>query len=250
MTYLITFCSIAILSLLVVSIANQREEKMRSRRIRLHKLKMRVDELESLLVQVSPLLESSDVMVQLCEEIQDMYHAMQSLDPSLSYLSAAIASAEARTHELVGSQLPRPARLMESDARIALAQKHLTEVARTIRHRQAHGKISLEEMQVYLRELSYQHLMVDVISMVGQGHRAAARSNPISAQAFYKKARHLLIQSTHPDPRRLEFIREVAAILDGSSKAINTTLMPESFMNPDRQQEADQLDDLLDRDTV
>lgn len=250
MTYLIIFCSIAILSLLVVSIANQREEKMRSRRIRLHKLKMRVDELESLLVQVGPLIESSDVLVQLSEEIVDMYQAMQALDDSLSYLPAAIASAEARNQQLMGSQLPRPARLMESDARIALAQKHLTEAARIIRHRQAHGKISLEEMQVYLRELSYQHLMVDVISMVAQGHKATNRSNPLSAQAFYKKARHLLIQSTHSDPRRHEFIREVAAILDGKAKSISPALMPETFMNPDRQQEADQLDDMLDRDSV
>ena len=179
MAYLIIFCSIALLSLLVVSIANQREERLRSRRIRLHKLKMRVDELEALLLQVAPLVESPDILAQINDEIIDMYQAMLELDSSLPYLDSALDSARERAPQLANRQT-RPNRLMETDVKIAMAQKQLTEAAKVVRHRQTHNKISLDEMQAFLKELAYQHLMVDVISMIGQGHKATNKSNLFS----------------------------------------------------------------------
>lgn len=235
MTSLIIFCTIAVLSLLVVSIANQREERQRSRRIRMHKLKLRVDELESLLINLSNLQENQDVLIQINDEITDMYRVMIQLDSSQSYLETGLKTAEQRNASFSEPYKNPPKRLLESDAKIALAQKHLTEAAKVIRHRQAHAKISIEEMQIYIKELSYQHLMVDVISMIGQGHKAANKSNPLSAQAFYKKARQMLIQSTHSDPRRRQMIKEVAELLDGKRNSISKTLMPETFLNPDYQ---------------
>lgn len=248
MAYLIIFCSIALLSLLVVSIANQREERLRSRRIRLHKLKLRVDELESLLLQVSALVESPDILTQINDEIIDMYQMMIELDSSLPYLEAALNTAESRNLELAERQA-LPNRMMESDAKIAMAQKHLTEAAKVIRHRQSHNKITLEEMQAFLKELSYQHLMVDVISMVGQGHKATNKSNLFSAQAYYKKARQMLVQSTHSDPRRHEMSRQLVEIIEGNRQTISQALMPETQFNPDRQASADEpiLDDILSR---
>lgn len=249
MAYLIIFCSIALLSLLVVSIANQREEKLRSRRIRLHKLKLRVDELESLLLQVSPLVENPDILSQINDEIIDMYKMMIELDSSLPYLEAALNSAEARAQQIAERQT-RTHRIMESDVKIAMAQKQLTEAAKVIRHRQSHNKITLEEMQAFLKELSYQHLMVDVVSMVAQGHKAINKSNLFSAQAYYKKARQMLVQSTHSDPRRHEMSRQLVDIIEGNRQAINETLMPESMYNPDKQANTAEpmLDDMLSDD--
>lgn len=248
MTSLIIFCAIAILSLLVVSIANQREERLRSRRIRLRKLKMRVDELETLLIHLTHLLENPDILIQINDEIVDMYQAMIDLDPNLPYLEAGLNTAQQRGSHLAGNLPLKPKRLLESDVKIALAQKHLTEAAKVIRHRQAHAKISMEEMQLFVRELSYQHLMVDAISMIGQGHKALNKSNPLSAHAYYKKARQLLIQSTHSDSRRHQMIKELADILEGRRASISETLMPETYLNPDLQsQKTDQLlDDLLE----
>jgi hypothetical protein len=249
LTSLIIFCAIAMLSLLVVSIANQREERLRSRRIRLKKLKMRVDELETLLIHLTHLLENPDILIQINDEIVDMYQAMIDLDPSLPYLEAGLTTAQQRGGHLGANQPLAPKRLLESDVKIVLAQKHLTEAAKVIRHRQAHAKISMEEMQVFVRELSYQHLMVDAISMIGQGHKAMNRSNPLSAHAYYKKARQLLIQSTHSDERRRQMSKELAEILDGKRTSISQTLMPETYLNPDIQsQRTDQLlDDMLDK---
>ncbi|MDN3639562.1 hypothetical protein QWY82_12215 [Simiduia curdlanivorans] len=244
MTSLIIFCTIAVLSLLVVSIANQREERQRSRRIRMHKLKLRVDELEALLLNLVNLQENQDVLIQINDEIIDMYRAMMQLDSSQTYLEAGLKNAEQRNASLSEPLANPPKRLLESDAKIALAQRHLTEAAKVIRHRQAHAKISMEEMQIYVKELSYQHLMVDVISMIGQGHKATNKSNPLSAQAFYKKARQMLIQSTHSDPRRHQLIKEVAELLDGKRKSISPSLMPETFLNPDTQN--DNQNQLLD----
>ncbi len=236
------------MSLLVVSIANQREERLRSRRIRMQKLKMRVDELETLLIHLTHLLENPDVLIQINDEIVDMYQAMIDLDASLPYLEAGLNTAQQRGSQFSANQPLTPRRLLESDAKIALAQKHLTEAARVIRHRQAHAKISMEEMQLLVRELSYQHLMVDAISMIGQGHKQMNRSNPLSAQAYYKKARQHLISSTHSDPRRHQMIKELAEMLDGKRTSISATIMAETYLNPDAQdQQTDQLlDDILD----
>ncbi|UTA49381.1 hypothetical protein L1F30_07550 [Simiduia sp. 21SJ11W-1] len=248
MTSLIIFCAIAVLSLLVVSLANQRQERLRSRRIRLQKIKLRVDELETLLIHLTHLLENPDVLIQINDEIVDMYQAMIDLDSSLPYLEAGLNTAQQRASQLSTNQSLKPRRLLESDAKIALAQKHLTEAAKVIRHRQAHAKISMEEMQLFVRELSYQHLMVDVISMVGQGHKAMNKSNPLSAHAYYKKARQMLISSTHSDPRRHQMIKQVAEMLDGKRVSLSEELMPETFLNPDAPDESsDQLlDDMLD----
>ncbi|BFM11468.1 hypothetical protein R50072_16210 [Simiduia litorea] len=205
----------------------------------MHKLKLRVDELESLLIHLVNLQENQDILIQINDEITDMYRAMIQLDSSQTYLEAGLKNAEQRTASLSEPLANPPKRLLESDAKIALAQKHLTEAAKVIRHRQAHAKISMEEMQIYIKELSYQHLMVDVISMIGQGHKAANKSNPLSAQAFYKKARQMLIQSTHSDPRRHQMIKEVAELLDGKRKSISPSLMPETFLNPDSQQDSE-----------
>lgn len=249
MTSLIVFCAIAILSLVVVSLANQQEERQRSRRNRLNRLKMRVDELENLLLNVGQLLESQDILIQINEEISDMYRAMIDLDPNLPYLETGLHVAEQRGHQLMQSNPGQPRRLLESDAKIALAQKHLAEAARVIRHRHSHAKISLEELQLFMKELSFQHLMVDVISMVGQGHKATNKGNLLSAQAFYKKARQMLMLSTHSDPRRPRFIKELAGILDGQTKSISSDLMPETYLNPDQQRESNDqlLDDILDK---
>ena len=251
MTSLIIFCAIAILSLLVVSIANQREERLRSRRIRLQKLKLRVDELETLLIHLTHLLENPDILIQINDEIVDMYHAMIALDHSLPYLQTGLQTAEQRGSQLSLNQPLKPKRLLESDVKIALAQKHLTEAAKIIRHRQAHAKISMEEMQLFVKELSYQHLMVDAISMVGQGHKALNKSNPLSAHAYYKKARQLLIQATHSDRRRQQMIKELTEILESGRTSISESIMPETQLNPELQsQKSDQLlDEMLDKST-
>ena len=109
----------------------------------------------------------------------------------------------------------------------------LEEAATILRRQQATGKFSFEEMNAFLSELSWAHLMVDAISHVGQGHKALRRHDVLSAHAFYKKSQQLLMHSAHPDKRRHRFIKELSEMLANKRTAVSEDIMPETHLNPE-----------------
>lgn len=79
-------------------------------------------------------------------------------------------------------------------------------------------------MEVYLTELRWAHLMVAVMSYIGQGDKSMAISDRFSAQAFYRKAQQLLMESLQQDPRRLRLIKELSEMIDGSRSSLSRDL--------------------------
>jgi hypothetical protein len=159
---------------------------------------------------------------------------MKAADESATYLDASYQAAIARSENLADEgQVVTIDRLKGSDAQIARSQRSLEEAAGVIRKQQRSGKISLEEMNIFLSVLSWAHLMVDVISHVAQGHRAINRNDVLSGHAFYKKAQQLLMQSAHSDKRRHRMIKELAEILSNRRRALSEDLMPETRINPE-----------------
>jgi hypothetical protein len=88
-------------------------------------------------------------------------------------------------------------------------------------HLATQGKISEAELDVYLGDLHWARLMVSVMSYIGQGDKRMAISDRFSAQAFYRKGQQLLMESLHPDPRRLRLIKELGEMIDGSRETLS-----------------------------
>lgn len=231
---LIILCAIAIASLVMVSVINQRELKAKHIRQKLKQLKFKVEDLEELVINLDQLVETRTIPKVLNDEIVDIVGAMLEQDKSAHYLEATLTNARNRAEELEENGGHRDiCRLKDSDAQIARAQHCLSEAGRLLRAQHASGRITLAEMETFISELSWSHLMVDVVSHIGQGHKATNRGEILTAHAFYKKAQHSLIQSPHPDPRRHRMIKELGEILQSKRRALNLDLMPESFYNPE-----------------
>ncbi len=234
LAYLVLFCVLAMFSLVAVSIANERDRRSRLIRSKLKGLKRKVDELEELVIEVEMMVESRAIAKLINDEIIDMLHAMIKLDTSASYLHASLANAEKRGADLADESLPHTIdRMRESDSKIARGQHFLTEAGRVLKHQHAVGHISLEENNLFLSQLNWAFLMVDVISHIGQGHKAINRSDILSGHAFYKRAQQTLAQSAHSDPRRHRMIKELSEILNNRRKSLSRDLMPETQFNPD-----------------
>ena len=128
---------------------------------------------------------------------------------------------------MAGSRQIPPSFQKDSDAQIAQTQLQLNEAGKILRHLCAIGKISDTELESYLSELGWTYLMVSVASFIGQGYKFSAMHDRFSAQGFYQKAQHLLMESLHPDPRRLKMIKELSELLEGSRSALSRDLLPE-----------------------
>lgn len=231
---LIFFLFLAAGSLVTVSMINKKEKHQRIVRHRLNTMKLRVEELEELVLEIELLVETRAIPSLINEEIITMLEAMIDLDEQATYLNASLSSARSRAETLNDESEEKPIdRLKESDAQIAKARRSLEEGAKVLRQQQQKGRIDLSEMNSFIEELSWANLMVETITFVGQGHKALNRSDVLSAHAFYKKAQQVLMQTGHPDQRRHRMIKELSEMLSGMRRSISEDLMPENQFNPD-----------------
>lgn len=234
MNAIFLFLLVAGSALLIVSLINRQQMRARLITQKLSQMRRRVSELEELVAAIEPLVESLSIPRLINQDLIDLIQHMINLKPdSQAYLSSSLTTAQQQANELADEGKPREIyRLQESDAAIARNQYYLNEAAVIIRRLQAKGKIELAEMEVFIQELSWSHLMVNVISHIGQGHKALNRGDVITAYHFYRKSQSLLMESTHPDNRRHRMIKEITDILSNRTKTISIDLMPETLHNP------------------
>ena len=228
LSILIILCSIALSSLVAVSLINQRETKARMVRNKVRSLKGRLEEMESLVAKLDQVLDSRAITKLINDEIIDLANGMINLDADATYLQASLTNAQQRALDLNDEGAPREIRrLFDSDAQIARYQHVLKEAGIILRRLYARDSIDLAELETFINELAWCHLMVETVSVIGQGHKALKRSEIITAHSFYKRARQTLIQSSHNDPRRHRFIKEIGEVLRNKRKAISEDLMHE-----------------------
>ena len=103
----------------------------------------------------------------------------------------------------------------DSDAQIARAQLQINAAIEFLPLLASKGKITGSDLETFLNELRWAGLMVSVMSFVAQGERALVISDRFSGLAFFRKAQQLLMESLHPDPKRITIIRELSEIIDG-----------------------------------
>ena len=230
---LIILFGLALLSLAIVSVVNQRERRRRAIALHLNTMRRRAQRLEELAIEVDQLLESRTIPRLINDQILRLVEQMRQASPDAVYLDALQQTAQARADALADEGMPVVLdRLKESDLQIARAKNNLEDTAATLNGLRNRNVIDVEEMSEFARQLKWASLMVEALSLIGQGHKALRRSDIMSAHAFYKKAQHALMKSTHSDPRRHRMIKELSEILTGKRSAMSEDLMPESHLNP------------------
>jgi hypothetical protein len=103
----------------------------------------------------------------------------------------------------------------------------LGEAAKLLRSITAQGKITDTELEIYTSELSWAYLMVSVASFIAQGYKFSALGDRFTAQGYYQKAQTMLMESMHPDPRRVRMIKELSEVIEGSRKNLSRDLLPD-----------------------
>ena len=226
MVIIVGLLLLMMIALLVVGGINRLQQQERLRRLQQRHIRLQAEELSEVVFCLEQTVPNrliaklfNDVVITLLQNI------LRLETKNTEHIETAIQKAEAHSNMLANPKEALPTSYQkESDAQIAKAQLHLMEAINLLPQLTAQGRISEVEMEVYLTELRWAHLMVAVMSYIGQGDKSMAISDRFSAQAFYRKAQHLLMESLQQDPRRLRLIKELSEMIDGSRPSLSRDL--------------------------
>ncbi|MFC3115469.1 hypothetical protein [Cellvibrio fontiphilus] len=215
-----------IIALITVSAINRMQMRQRERRLEQRRLRIRAEELAEVVTCLAQTLPNRMITKHINDMIINLQHQMLALeDKNTELLEQAIQKTEAYSEELLSSDNRASIGYQrESDAQIAKTQHHLNDAMQLVTQLAAQGIINEAELSNYLSDLRWAHLMVAVMSYIGQGDKSMVISDRFSAQAFYRKAQHLLMESMHQDPRRLKMIKELGEIVDGARTNLSKEL--------------------------
>lgn len=226
MTLIVILFFLMLIALLSVSIINRVQQRQRERRLRQRSLRIRAEELNEVVSCLEQTLPNRLITKHINDMIAGLQQQMLDLeDKNPEHLQAAIQKTEAYSEELLNPKTRPPVSYQrESDAQIAKTQHHLNDAMHLITQLAAQGVITEVELDTYLSELRWAHLMVSVMSFIGQGDKSMVINDRFSAQAFYRKAQQHLMESMHQDPRRLKMIKELSEMIDGSRVGLSREL--------------------------
>lgn len=237
MPALILLCVIAVIALVTVSVANHRETRRKLIKLKLKKMKVRLDELEEVLTELELMLESRAIPRFVNQHIIRHIESMLQLDKEAVYLNAALENAEKRAVFLADESSTKAInRMRSSDAKIAKAKHALEEAGKILHALYARGSLDKAEQETFTHELSWAYLMVDIVSLISEGHKAAS-VNATRSHAFYNSAKNILVASKNVDPRKNVLIRQVTDIMLKRRSSLSTDLMPETEFNPDEKEQ-------------
>lgn len=226
MTLIVILVFLMLITLFGVSVIGRIQQRQRLRRLQQRRLRIQAEEL----IEVVVCLEQTLPNRAITKHINDMIIALQQQmlaleDNHPEHIEAAIQKSELYSEELINPKNRQSISYQrESDAQIAKTQLHINETMHLITQLAAQGTINEIELDAYLIELRWAHLMVSVMSYIGQGDKSMAISDRFSAQAFYRKAQQLLMESMHQDPRRLKMIKELSEMVDGGRVGLSRDL--------------------------
>ena len=231
---IILFIIIAIAALFTVSMVNASQTRKRLIKQRLSDLKRKIEEMEEIELAMESLLGSTEIPKVILEERIDILKGMLQLDKHNATLDVQLNAALEHYEELSNpSYRCQLYRIQNSDAQIARAQYQLSEAGRIVRKRQVSGHIEVTQMNSYIHDLAWANMMVQIVTLIAQGHKAANRGDILRAYAFYKKALEYAMSNAINDQRRHQLIKETSDMANGARKYVSLELMPESDFNPD-----------------
>jgi len=226
MGIIVSLAVLMLVALIGVSSINRIQQQERLRRLQQRHIRLQAEELNEVVFCLEQTVPNrliaklfNDVVISLLQNI------LRLETKSTGHIETAIQKAEAHSDMLANpKEAVRTTYQRDSDAQIAKAQLHIMEAINLLPQLTAQGRITEIEMDVYLTELRWAHLMVAVMSYIGQGEKSMAISDRFSAQAFYRKAQQLLMESLQQDPRRLKLIKELSEMIDGSRTTLSREL--------------------------
>lgn len=211
---------------MAVSIINRIQLRQRERRLQQRSLRIQAEELTELVSCLEQTLPNRMITKHINDMIVSLQQQMLALeDNNPELLEMAIQKTEAYSEELISSNNRQSISYQrDSDAQIAKTQLHLNDAMHLLAQLSAQGTINETELGAYLHELRWAHLMVAVMSYIGQGDKSISLGDRFSANAFYRKAQQHLMESMHQDPRRLKMIKELSEMVDGSRVSLSREL--------------------------
>lgn len=220
---------LALIALAIVSIVNNIQEKEQQRRLQQRKLKVQAESLSDLVTCLEQTVPNRMIAKYINDEIiLLLQHILRLETAPAPHIENSIHHAQLRSEELISAKHHTVTSYQkDSDVQITQTQLQLDDAGKVIRHLCAQGKISGSETELIMSELSWAYLMTSVASYIGQGYKFTALQDRFSAQSFYQKGQNLLMESMHPDPRRLRMIKELGEVIEGSRKTISRDLLPE-----------------------
>lgn len=225
---LFVLVTLALIALAVVSVINRKQEKERARRFQQRRLRIRADALNDMVSCLEQTLPNPVIVKYINDEIIVLCRQILELEDGMNpRAEASLRAAIAHSEELMsGNQKSQPRYQKDSDAQVAQTLSLLNEAGALLRHLCAQGKLSDIELDSFLTELGWAHLMVSVQSYIGQGYKFSALQDRLTAQNYYQRAHTMLLESLHGDSRRVRMIKELSEMLDGSRKSMSMELMP------------------------
>ena len=218
--------SLMLIALLSVSVIGRIQKRQQLRRIQQRRLRVQAEAL----IDIVNCLEQTLPNRMIGKHINDMVISLQQQiltleDRNIEHAEAAIRKSELYSEELLNpSSRPSPSYQCESDSQIARTQVHLQEAMHLITQLAAQATINEAELDTYFVELRWAYLMVPAMSYIGQGDKSISIGQRFSAQAFYRKAQQLLMESMLQDPRRLKMIKELGEMIDGDRVSLSRNL--------------------------
>lgn len=239
MNIIIILSILMIAALVIVSLLNEMQKKEQARRIQQRRLRVQIEELSEVMSCVEQTVGDKPLVKKLNSLIIGLLQVMRQLDKKVSpYVESALQKALAYSKELENPQLHFRVRYeRESDAQINKAQQQLSDAITVLSNMTSQGKLAEAEFESYQNQLRWAHLMVPVTSFVAQGNKCLLIQDRVTAQAFFQRALHQLMESPHPNPKRTKLIRELNEMLEGNrTKFSDELLLPDNLL---AQQELD-----------
>ena len=229
MAVLIVLIVLALAALCIVSVINRKHEQQQARRMQQRKLKLQADAIVDLVNCLEQTIPNRMIAKYINDESIGLLEQILRLETgSTTHIENSIRHAQMRSDELASAKNYASASYQkDSDAQITHTQEQLSEAALRLRHVCAQGKFSDTELEVFTSELSWGFLMVSVASFIAQGLKLSSLQDRFSAKNYYQKAQNLLMESMHPDPRRMRMIKELSEIIEGSRTTMSRDLLPE-----------------------
>ncbi len=236
MHIIVIFGLLMIVGLIIVSLIHEKQKKEQLRRQQQRRLRVQIEELNEVLTCVEQTVGDKNLAKKINELIFGLLQAMRNLENKPApYIDAALQKLIHHNMELENPQHQFRIRYeRESDAQIDKTQQQLVEAVKILSNLTSQGRISEAEFDSFQNQLRWAHLMVAVMSFVAQGDKCLAISDRVTAQAFYQRALHQLMESPHPNPKRLGLIREINEMLEGNRVRLSANLTsPSTELNTD-----------------
>ena len=228
MTVLIVLVVLALVALFVVSAINRKQELENARRAKQRKLRIQVEAIVDVVNCLEQTVPNQMIAKHINDETIGLLQQILVLETGpKNHIESSIRHAMLRSEDLASAKTYANASYQkDSDALITQTQVQLSEAVKILRHICAQGKITDVELEAYTSELSWAFLMVSVASFIAQGYKFSALEDRFSAQGYYQKAQGLLMESMHPNPKRVRMIKELSEIIEGARKTMSSDLLP------------------------